>query len=312
MKSKTLLFLTAVVFLLKTDLFAGDPGFQFLRVGVSARATGLADGFVSQNGDITTMLSNPAGLARINEKNLSASYLNHWMDISSGLAVYAQPVPELKGVVGFGIVYFNYGDFQGYDASGNATTTYSAGDLSLNLSYAHSFNKNIDAGVTVKWIRSTIENYKAKAYAVDFGGVHRFSEQKLTVGASLLNVGSSTQSFAGKKESLPTSLQVGATKTLEHAPVDVSLGFTDLNVSGNRFSRWIVGAEWTPIEPLTLRGGMNHQRRTDADAGSGSFLKTISGISAGFSFRYDALIFDYSFTSWGIGSLNRFSFTMTL
>ena len=67
------IILIVCLLLLRTTVFAGD-GYQFLRVGVTARATGLGDVFVAQPGDATTFMYNPAGLATLQGRTFAASY----------------------------------------------------------------------------------------------------------------------------------------------------------------------------------------------------------------------------------------------
>ncbi len=300
-------FLVLVFLLSVRSLQAGDNGYQFLRVGVTARATALGDAYTSQLGDVNTFMYNPAGLAELSTRQLSASYTNHLLDIGSGFIAYAQPVKDY-GVFGGGIIFFGYGDFQGYDVNGNETKKFAASDFALNLFYAHRIN-GIRYGANVKFIRSAIEDFSSTALAVDLGAIYTVEPWHLQVGASLLNAGFATKAFVQDKEALPLSFQIGVSKRLDKAPITVSGNFSDLNLPGaigERLKRFSLGTEWNPNESFFIRAGYNNQRRSEMHTGA------LTGVSAGLGFKYQRYTFDYSFSSWGIGTVNRFSLTLNL
>ncbi|MBL7996205.1 PorV/PorQ family protein [bacterium] len=290
-----------------TALYAGERGYQFLRVGVPARATGLGDTYVSQFGDVNTFMYNPAGLSKLSHKQFSAGYMNHILDIGSGHAAYAQPYKDI-GVFGAGLVYFGYGDFKGYDASGYATSSFSSSDYALSLFYARQLKENVHFGATVKIIRSAIENYSSGAVAVDVGAIYILPQYDAQVGASLLNAGIVTHAFLNHKEKLPVSFQLGVSRKWNFTTF--SLNLSDLNLPGNRLERFAVSAEADPWKKITMRIGYNQQRKSELDLKGSGFLNGASGLSAGLGFKHQNYVFDYSFASWGIGAVNRFSLTV--
>ena len=77
-------FVILIIFIGFSSSYAGESGYQFLRVGVPARATGLGDTYVSQFGDVNTFMYNPAGLSKLSHRQFSAGYMNHILDIGSG------------------------------------------------------------------------------------------------------------------------------------------------------------------------------------------------------------------------------------
>lgn len=291
------------------SLYAGEKGFQFLRVSVTARGAALGEAYTSQFGDVTTYLYNPANVALLTQRQAAVGYMNHVMDIGSGYIAYAQPTAKY-GVLGGGIMYFNYGDFQGYDANGNETSKFYASDFSLNVFHADRLRDNLFYGANVKFIHSSIEDYNSSAVAIDVGMIYEYKPLLATVGMSIQNLGFATDAFDTKKETLPLSLQIGASKKLEKAPIVVSVNWSDLNLAGSlgdRIKRFAIGTEFNPKENLFLRAGYNHQRRTELDLSSDKTLDRLAGFSAGLGFTYQRYRFDYAFASWGIGVLNRFS-----
>lgn len=303
-----------LICLLSVTLTAGEPGYQFLRVGVTARATALGDAFTARQGDVTTVLYNPASIGFMDQRQATVSYMNHLLDIGSGYIGYAQPWADY-GVFGSSIVYFNYGSFEGYDAFANKTESFSAIDWSWNFFYANQYADQWTYGVNLKYISSAIEDYSSSAVAMDLGVQYIYKPLMLQAGVSMLNIGQVTKSFIQKKDDLPFSLQVGIAKKLEKAPITLSAHLLDMNralSASDMVQNFSVGAELNPKENLFIRLGYNNQRHRDLNLNDEGFMSRIAGFSAGLGYTYERYTFDYSFTSWGIGSLNRFTFSVNL
>ena len=104
MKKPTYFFVTllsGVVFLAGAVRSENPVGYDFLRTFVGARPSAMAGAFISVPGDIHNLSYNPAGLAALNAKQGTASYLNHLLDFQSGFLAYAQPF--LQGTVAVGL-----------------------------------------------------------------------------------------------------------------------------------------------------------------------------------------------------------------
>ena len=289
---------------------AQEKGFTFLRVGTTARPVALGDAYVARPGDISTFMYNPASVAGIEKRQASASYLDYLLDIGAGNLTYGQPIQDL-GVVGASLIFFNFGDFEGADAAGNLTGNFGAHSYAFNVFYANSLRPNLQYGITLKYTQFRIDDYSSSAIAADLGVLYAIPWKGVTVGASLLNIGQVTDAFISRKDPLPLALQFGASKKLERAPITFSASFSEVNRTGSfgdRLKRFVIGAELEPRENMFLRAGYNNQRHTDLALSDGGFMNRIAGFSAGFGILYDRFNFDYAFSSWGIGTLNRFSF----
>ncbi len=300
--------------LFTASLYAGEPGYQFLRVGVTARATALGDAFTVRQGDVSTVLYNPASIGLLEQRQASVSYMDHLLDIGSGYIGYAQPWADY-GVFGSSVVYFNYGSFEGYDIYANKTSSFSAIDWSWNFFYANQYADQWTYGINFKYISSTIEDYSSTAIAMDLGMQYIYKPLMIQAGVSMLNIGQVTKSFIRKKDDLPLSVQAGVSKRLEKAPITVSAHLVDLNrtsSAGDMLRRFSISAELNPRDRLFIRAGYNNQRHRELNLDDKDFMSRIAGFSAGFGYSYDRYTFDYSFTSWGIGSLNRFTFSVNL
>lgn len=305
----SLRFCLALFYFILTPLFAGESGYRFLRIGVPAKGAGLGDVYVSQFGDVNTFMYNPAGLSLLSHRQFAAGYMNHLLDIASGYGVYAQPYKDL-GVFGVGVVYFGYGDFEGYDAAGYETRSYSSSDYAVSFFHANKVRENLYSGATVKLVRSSIAGYSSGAIALDVGVIYVTPQFDAQWGASLLNAGFVTDAYIDHREKLPLSLQLGVSKKWKMTTFGLTL--SDLNVAGSRFKRFVISAEAAPWEEIRIRAGYNNQRRSELDQAGTGFLKSAAGLSFGLGLKFQNYVIDYSFSSWGIGAVNRFSLTVNL
>ena len=138
-----------------SDSTAGVKGFEFLRTHVGARPSAMGGAFLSITGDVHSVFYNPAALAALESRQLTFSYLNHFLDFQSGFIAYGFQLPGI-GYFGVGSHYINYGEFQRVDELGNVSGEFGAGNLVIMTDYAMRFSEDFYLGVAVKFVRSTI------------------------------------------------------------------------------------------------------------------------------------------------------------
>lgn len=294
-------------------LGADNPTFTFLRNDYGARAAAMGGSFVSITNDPDVIFYNPSALATMEQQQLSLGFFKHLLDINSGHMSFAEEIPGF-GYVGAGIVYINYGDFDRTDELGNITGTFSANELALSLGYASDVGNDVSFGANVKYIYSGIAEASSNAVAIDLGTLWTLPEQRLTVGVSLLNIGTQLDPYFSTREALPLDLKIGGTVQPEHLPLLLNVNFHKLNETPtdfiSKFRSFSVGGEFIVSENVRLRFGYNNERRRDLKLGS-------SGGLAGFSFGGGIIAgmyrFDYALNSYGkIGSLHRISVGLSL
>lgn len=305
---RLLCFLTVVIVLMAgcSAALAQTTTFDFLRVDVSARASALGGSFLTMANDPNLIFYNPAGLGSLASKKVSFGYFQQLVDIKSGHASFAEEIPGL-GFVGAGIVYTNYGEFQGMDEQGIATGTFRAGDLAISAGYANRLREDLFYGAAVKYIFSSIDNYTSSGVAVDFGANYVALPGRIVLAASVLNLGTQFNPYMNTREALPLNVKVGARLTPEHFPAAILFDIHDINESQNSFfdhlSAFSIGMEFSSSENLQLRVGYNNQQRKDFKVLSSSGL---AGLSFGAGLLSEPYTFDYAFNSMGkIGGLHR-------
>ncbi len=231
------------------------------------------------------------------------------MDINAGNASYSQKYKDI-GFFGAGIRYINYGTMDKYDENYQNQGTFGASDLALSLGYANVYKNNFNYGANVKFIYSSIDEYSSVGLALDLGALYVFPEQKLNLGVSVLNLGTQVKKYISTAEQLPLDIRIGMTKSLEHLPLTVNLGFANLANSYDkffdRFKNIIVGGEFILNDYVLLRVGYNNVERQNFKTGTSL---GISGFSAGFGIKFaNNYKLDYAFNSLGnIGAAHRFN-----
>ncbi|HAV22834.1 MAG TPA: hypothetical protein DCX46_04940 [Bacteroidetes bacterium] len=294
-------------------LLPAQPTYLFLRNDVPARTAALGGSFVSMQNDPNILFVNPAGLTTLEHDAVSVSYLDHLMDIGAGSFAYAGTWEPI-GPFAVGITYYHYGQFDETDASTNVYGTFSAVDLAVCAGTAFQLDASSSAGISVKYISSSIAEYYSTALALDAGYMYSVPEERVSIGISLLNVGTQLSAYGTTRESLPLDLKVGITKRPEHLPVYLNLNFHRLQDGAvdiaERVKQYSFGAEFDMSESLRMRVGYNNRLRRDLKLGTSSGL---AGFSGGFGLSIAGYLVDYAYNSYGaIGGLHRFSISSQL
>ncbi len=282
---------------------AGRSGFAFLRNDIGARPSAMAGAFTAVEHDLHGIFYNPAGLAGLPSRQVSFTYVNHVLDFQAGVVGYAQ---RLIGSVrfGVGVCYMNYGTFTWRDILGEKTGSSTPSDWVACAAVADSLFFGLKAGVTAKYIRSTIAEYWADAAAVDFGLLYTIAGQNLNIAASVNHVGKSMHAFLEQRESLPASVRFGLSKRLAHLPL-----LFDIDAIRFLYDRkawyWALGGEFTINEYVRLRLGYHSRGREERDvAGTDRF----AGLSVGLGIRVRSLAVDAGMNRLGmIGNIGQFS-----
>lgn len=302
--------ITAVVILSANLIFAQQQyTYDFLNLNVDARSSAMAGSFVSVSNDVNTIFYNPAGLATLEGKQASVGFFKYLMDINSGNVAYSQKYKDI-GYFGAGVRYMNYGSFDKYNENFENLGTFGANELALSLGYANKYKTNFHYGANVKFIYSSIDEYNSMALALDLGAMYVIPEKQLNFGISILNLGTQVKKYINTNEKLPIDLRFGMTKTLEHLPLTVNIGFSNLldeyDKFFERFKNIVVGGEFTLNDYVLLRIGYNNPQRQNFKTGSSL---GISGFSAGVGIKFgDRYKLDYAFNSLGnVGAAHRFN-----
>ena len=307
--------LTAALLLLSLTASSGfsqDRGtFSFLRNEVGARAAAMNGSFVSMTDDPNVVFYNPGALTSLSASRASAGFLKHLLDVNGGYLSYSRSW-EGVGTLGAGIVYLDYGSFTETDESLNTLGTFGARDLAVVVGIGRSIDAVTSVGINLKVIYSSIAEFSATGLAIDAGVLYAIPSQNITIGASVLTLGTQITSYDKTKEPLPLDVKIGITKRPEHLPVLLNLDFHRLADKQesflDHFSAFSFGAEFVMTESVRLRVGYNNQQRKDLKLGTSAGT---AGLSLGGGILLGEYVIDYAFNSYGnLGGLHRISLGM--
>ena len=299
---------------------AGRASFQFLKIGIGARQTGMGEAGISIVRDVNSLFWNPAGVTGIQSAEASFSYDRWFADLNYLSGAAAVRWPDI-GVFGVSYAILGYGDIPealAVSESGSSDTrtgaTFTGNDMLLGFSFARQFSDNLSIGATIKFLREKLFIYAENTYAFDVGTLY-------DTGFKGIHFAMSAQNFSGSVSYLPVSdrkegydipllFSIGASidivnpkDSFFNAGEDQKLTIALETVNSNDYGeRWHMGAEYTFAGFLSLRGGY----RFNYDEGNASF-----GIGLQKKFSDVEVRVDYSYVSYTyLSSPQRVSLTL--
>lgn len=278
---------------------AGTTGFNFLKVGVGARAAALGGAYAAVAGDLEASAWNPAGLMGIEERCASLSLNRYLVDTQAGFLSVG--LPRAGRAWAASLEYFSYGTMRRTDEDGQDLGSFGAFDAAAYVTVAQRVWKNrLTLGANLKTVYSRIDDYAADAYMIDVGLLTPGPLAGMTLGASLSNLGFVRSGYGGFKDSLPVQVRFGLTHRPAHLPVPMML-LADWCVPNDGDPYLAFGLEVQVAGGLYLRPGYSAQP-TGAQGDEALGLTT----GAGFAFRQQRL--DYAYSSYAdLGEVHRLS-----
>ncbi|MGH1365516.1 MAG: PorV/PorQ family protein [Calditrichia bacterium] len=312
---KKYIFSLLSAFLIATPLMAqsaGTTAFNFLKADYSARGAAMANNLLAIKQDVNTMFYNPAGLYGIEQSQWSAGYTDHLLDFQAGQLLYARQGGPL-GIVGLGVIYFDYGSFDATDEFGDLTgENASASEFAVAFSISNTLGDGFDYGVNLKYIYSSLDVYSAAGIAIDAGLIYNVPLGKdLRLGVSVSNLGIVYDTYTDVDDKMPVNLRVGFSKKLAHLPLLFSASLNDITLSSDDnvdvLKRFSVGGEFDVSAVLKFRIGYDNNVNQSVRPLSG---RNFGGVSAGLGLNVKSFRVDYAFSSGGdLGNQNRFGLT---
>lgn len=311
----------------------GEAVYQFLNLETSAKNAALGGKVVADyQNDPIAGLFNPAATNVTMDNNYSANFVSYIGDITYGSAATAFQIRRTQKMIHVGVIYANYGTFDGFDLAGNSTGTFNASETAISAGYGTPIPKSdFNFGGNLKVISSQLESYSSFGIAGDLGVMYRKEAKNLEVGLSVRNIGAQLTTYDGTNEELPLEINLGISKTLENAPLKWfvtlqnlqrwDLAFSNSNRNSedllggetevddpsffNNVLRHVnLGAEFFPKKAFNIRVGYNFRRSEELKIIE---QRSFAGFSAGFGLRIRKLKFNYSYVRYNsAGASNLF------
>ena len=286
-----------------TEPFAkvGTYALQFLKIPVSARATGMGSAFTAVANDATATYWNPAGMVDMTRTEVSLNQTWWPADIGLSYATAAFNLPFVPGTFGVSARALTL------DPQKERTVflpegtgrTFDAGDMSFGLSYAKFFTDKFSSGATIHFIHSGLAEKSVNTFAIDFGLIYRVGLWGTRLGMMIQSLGSKVD-YDDRESKMPTVFKVGVAATPYRAGVNSLQGVFEFQHPSDNQERINVGAEYGFNQFFFARAGYNYNYDSD-------------GLAAGFGLQINTsqtsdLVFDYSWTDVGyLGDVHRIS-----
>lgn len=227
---KTILILTLLLtgWTLNSTAQQANGTYSFLRATNSARVAALGGlPMPLYDNDIQTALFNPATINEGMSNKLGLSYVDYYTDINFVTAQYARTFDNI-GSFAATVQYHNYGHFDETSESGILMGEFSSSDFSVNVGWGRQLTPHWSIGAAFKYAGLQYESYAAGAIGADVAGMYRtdngwiFSLNARNIGVQLFN------NINNDRSALPFSLDLGASKKLEHLPLAIMLWYDDI------------------------------------------------------------------------------------
>lgn len=269
---------------------------SFLNIGVGARGLGMGGAYTALADDANALYWNPAGLAKIEKREFTASHAEMFESTRLDFLAYAHPTTQ--GTFAAGLTYLSQGKIDGRDSLGRQTAGYDASDAELSLGYARKL-EIADLGAAFKYLRSHIGSTEAQGAAVDVGAKRAFD--RVSVGAALRNLGPGLK-FQDQRNDLPLRLALGAAYKFTGGHAAAAELVNGPRGAGTDAS---FGGEFQVVKNLYMRGGYT----TQTEIAGGTGFDVARGLTLGLGFRNEKWSLDYAVLPSGeLGRSHRFSF----
>jgi tetratricopeptide (TPR) repeat protein len=241
-----------------------------LQVPIGPRAIAMGGAFSSISDDAEALYWNPAGLPWIGHQEITGTHANLFgSDIQDNYAAFVLPLTRQDAAA---VDWYR---------SGFNDTELNFGENRIDLSYGRKVLPFLSAGGTVKYLtRNTdldgVSVRNGKGAGLDFGLIAT-PLSRLRVGVVAQDAFDTKLSYSqgeGTVVAYPRTVRIGAS----YSPIRDAIVAADLD------DRLHVGAEYSPVQALALRAGVQND-------GSGDGLTW----SAGTGIRWNIVRFDYAY-----------------
>ena len=296
---------------------AGISSLQFLKIGGSSRAAGMAESFVAVADDAASLQYNPAGMVQFDGHEAIFTHTNWLVGLQHEFVGAVYRIDE-QDAIGFSFTSLHTDDMEiRTETQPFGTGRYfSYGDIALGLSYARQLTSQFSFGATVRYVEETIDVLKTRAFMVDLGtyywtglGSTRFSVAVSNFGNNVspegtvdLPRGESVSSF--QQFSPPTTFRIGFAFEPIEDDMNRLTASIQLNHPNDNSENLAIGAEYAWSGLFFIRAG--YKLNVDEEG-----LTAGAGINAPLSVA--RLGVDYAFADFDrLGAVHRITVRLGL
>jgi hypothetical protein len=269
----------------------GTTGAQFLELGVSARAMGMAEAFTAVTDDITSVYYNPAGLTYLYGREFAATYVDMPVGVGHAFAAIGLPLESIGGVLGVSAYSLSSGWMDVLDSEGLTGERFAYNDFALAVSYGRYLTDRFSIGFTVKYIGEFSYGISSNGWGADVGTVYNTGFRGFRIAMVITNFGPDMK-FIQNGYPVPIDFKFGGSiNVIEGLDHLVTFAAEGSHPSDN-LEQYNTGVEYIYNDRYILRAGSR-------------FNYDVDGFTAGGGLRMPfgedrELRFDYAFQDFGI------------
>ena len=317
---------------------------EFLSIGVDAAALGMSNAVVSSTGDVNSGYWNPAGLLKLQDKQVAIMHASYFANIAQyDYAAFGMPIDD-RSAFGISLIRFGVDDIlnttQLIDSQGNIDynriSLFSTADYALTVSYARALPiEGFNYGVNAKVVRRIIGKF-ANSWGFGFDiGLQYESDNDWKVGLMLRDITTTYNTWTidekeyqtiqdaipGQNQDLPETseitlpkAQLGLSKKFEFHNEMSLLAAGNLNMQFAQTNDIIstravsidpaLGFEWGYTDLVFLRAGVGNFQQITQIDDS---KKLSFQPNIGLGFKYKGIQVDYALTDLGDQSAALYS-----
>ncbi|MCA1803742.1 MAG: PorV/PorQ family protein [Rhodothermaceae bacterium] len=168
---------------------SGTSGFQFLKVNVDARSSGMGNSNVADASGGSSLYWNPALAVQGEGSQLYLGHTAYFADVSLNYASYIHKFRNMA--VGASLTYLDSGEmnetteFQPFGTGRTFRTVH----LAAGLSFSQELTNLFSYGLTLKYLDERIEEVEVSNIVVDLGFFYRVGDTGLRFAIGLTNFG---------------------------------------------------------------------------------------------------------------------------
>jgi outer membrane protein OmpA-like peptidoglycan-associated protein len=285
--------IAAAFTLLAVGAAPGTTVFPLLKLGQGCRAAAMGESFVGLADDASTIYWNPAGLGRMNGYKFALSHQEWFEGIRDEMGHVALPLGP--GALGLALVYSGEPGVRYWDADQLRFEEFDAWSAMLAAGYGWRLSRRFAMGASATGLYQDLSpntGYGATIGNTGYGGALGLGitgklARVLSIGLAARHAGVMT--YGDGYERLPLEFALGG--ALSAGMLDLTMDAVAPALDATPNVR--VGAELTPVKPLSLRVGY---RTGPVSLDSLGYL---SGLTAGLGVTVGNFGVDYAFVPYG-------------
>ena len=276
------------------------------------------------DGDLQTVIFNPSSICPSMNNQISLSYVGDFkMGTNYAMAQYSHTFNKL-GSFAATVQYNNYGAMQYTSESGSTDgSTFTVSDYAVVLGWGRELTDKWSIGANLKYAGVQYESGRAGALGVDVAATYwAYSDWAFTLVGRNIGHQLFIVDMQNDEKWLPFSLDFTASKKLDHLPLTIVMGYTDIlrwkktyddplhldatydPITGEYTSPSKVGQFFTNLgchlilggelelgKNLVLRASYNYAKHHNMDVPE---KRTLVGFAAGFGVKIKAFQIDYA------------------